>query len=599
MRGTLLLVALPLLLAAFTVARPVALPPPALPPLFDGESAAELAGELVRLHPDRTPGSSGAIGAATWFSDQLALYGFRTTTDTWRENVPGLGDVDLRNVSTVIPGRLPETIVVTAHRDTAARGDGAHDNASGTAALIELAKAYAGAEGAEARTRPAHTIAFVSTDGGAYGSLGAARLAGSKSLADAVAVVSLDALASPAPSHLLLSGDEPRSPAASLVRTAAVRVLEESGDEPERPGALRQLLHLGFPVGFGEQAPFVARGISAVTLSGQGERAAATFEETGDRLAETAAVARLGELGRATQGLVGSLDAALELGPSNTSYLYLDERIVRGWAVQLVLVCLLVPFLVGAIDLFARLRRRRVPLSPAVRGLRSRLGFWAFVGVLIVLATLVGLLPSGPERPIAPDSEAAGDWPIPGLAVIGVLAALGWLVARERLLPRRAVSAEERLAGYSISLLALGLLALTTLAVNPYALVYLVPALYAWLWLPQAANSPPWVRALLVVLGLTGPLLGLVALAQRTGLGLDVIPYTLRLFTSGYAPPAAGLLILAGAAVAGQLLALASGRYAPYPDVGERPRGPLKSVARRLLLARRAKVRPVDAATGG
>jgi Peptidase family M28 len=600
-RGTLLLVALPLLLAAFTVARPEALPPPELPPLFDGESAAELAGELVRLHPDRTPGTSGAAGAATWFSEQLRLYGFRTTTDTWRDDVPGLGEVELRNVSTVIAGRSPDTIVIAAHRDTAARGSGTRDNASGTAALIELAKSYAGAEGSEARARPARTIVFVSTDGGAYGSLGAARLASKPAVAErAVAVVSLGALASADPPRLLLAGDEPRSPAAALVRTAAVRVLEQTGDEPKRPGALQQLLGLGFPVGLGEQAPFMGQGIPAITLAAEGEHAPKSLEETADRLAAPAGVESLGELGRAAQGLLGSLDAGLELDQSATSYLYLDERIVRGWAVQLVLVCLLAPFLVGAIDLFARLRRRRIPLVPAVRSLRSRLGFWAFVGVLVVLATLVGLLPSDPERPLAPDSEAAAVWPVAGLVVVGVLAAVGWFVARERLLPRRPPSTEERLAGYAVSLLALGLLGLTTVAVNPYALVFVVPALYAWLWLPQVADRPAWMRGTLAALGLIGPVLALVALERRTGLGLDVLPYTLRLFTSGYAEPATGVLLLAGAAIAGQLFALAAGRYGPYPDVQDRPaHGPLRTAVRRAALRRRRLRVVPDAETGG
>jgi hypothetical protein len=599
-RGTLLLVALPLLLAAFTVGRPEALPPPSLPLLFDGESAAELAAELARDYPDRTPGTSNAAGAATWFSRQLTLYGFRTTTDTWREDVPGLGEVELRNVSTVVAGRSPDTIVVMAHRDTAGGGPGAVDNASGTAALVELAKAYAAAEGVQARARPAHTVAFVSTDGGSHGALGAARLARSALIRNrAVAVVSLDALASPAGARLVINGDEPRSPDATLVRTAALRVLEETGDEPARPGALRQLLQLGFPVGLGEQAPFVGRGIPAVTVTGQGETHRRSFDDPSDPFATPATVDALGELGRAAQGLLGSLDAGLGLTQATTSYLYLDDRIVRGWAVQLVLVCLLAPFLVGVVDLFARLRRRHVPLVPAVRSLRSRLGFWAFVGLLFVAATLVGLFPDAPDRPLAPGSEEAHQWPVVGLAVVGTLAAAGWFVARDRLMPRRRTTPEERLAGYTIALLGLGLLAVTTVAVNPYALVYLLPALYAWLWLPQIADRPAWARGGLLVLGVAGPVLGLAALAQRTGLGLDVVPYTLRLFTSGYAAPATAVLLLAGAAIAGQLAALASGRYAPYPEARERPpRGPLREAVWRLQ-RRRHPLRSVDAATGG
>ena len=52
-RGTWLLVALPLLVTAFTVARPGPLPAPVLPPVFDGETATQLARDLATSHPDR------------------------------------------------------------------------------------------------------------------------------------------------------------------------------------------------------------------------------------------------------------------------------------------------------------------------------------------------------------------------------------------------------------------------------------------------------------------------------------------------------------------------------------------------------------------
>ena len=586
-RGTLLLVALPLLLAAFTVARPVALPQPALPPLFDVAAASELATQLARDNPDRTPGSAGAARAADWFARQLKQYGFPPLTDTWRETIPGLGEVELRNVIGVVSGRSPDAIVVLAHRDTTGNGPGANDNASGTAALIELARAYAAPDTSTGRARPEHTIVLVSTDAGAYGALGAARFAATSPFRDKLlAVVSLRALASPAPARLSIAGDAPLSPAATLVRTAAVRALEQTGEEPKRPGALRQLAQLGFPVALGEQAPFVAAGVPALTLSTSPDRVSSGFEDTPEQLAEPAALARYEELGRAAENLVVSLDGGLDLPRGSGSYLYLGQRIVRGWTIQLVLIALLAPFLVGAVDLFARLRRRRIPLAPAVRSLRSRLSFWAVAGAAVVLATAVGLFPTSPSRPLAPTSAAAGSWPVAGLVVVGIAAGVAWLVIRERLLPRRAVTQEERLAGYAIGLLGLGLVGLTTLAVNPYALLFLLPSLYAWLWLPQVAAAGRAARACVFALGLLGPVLALVGLARGLRLGIDVIPYTLRLFTTGYAAPATGLLLLAWAAVAGQLGALAANRYAPYPAAAERPpRGPLRELGRRVLVA--------------
>jgi hypothetical protein len=233
---------------------------------------------------------------------------------------------------------------------------------------------------------------------------------------------------------------------------------------------------------------------------------------------------------------------------------------------------------------------------PAVRSLRTRLGFWAFVGLLVVAATVVGLFPSGPDRPMSPNAEAAHEWPVTGLAVVAAFSTIGWFVARDRLLPRRSVSSTERLAGHAVALLALGLLGLTTVAVNPYALVFALPALYAWLWLPQFAAGRVWKRCVLLLLGLLGPVLGLIALEQRTGLGLDVVPYALRLFTSGYADPALGVLLLGGAAIAGQFAALAAGRYAPYPDAREQPpAGPLR---RAFAHRRRRRIEPPRLVSG-
>src|SRR5437868_6624827 len=86
-RGTWLIVALPLLVAAFSVSRPAPLAAPPLPPAFDPVAARDLATGLVRSFPDRSPGSPGASGAAQWFSQQLAPYGFKTRTDTFSATI--------------------------------------------------------------------------------------------------------------------------------------------------------------------------------------------------------------------------------------------------------------------------------------------------------------------------------------------------------------------------------------------------------------------------------------------------------------------------------------------------------------------------------
>ena len=75
-RGTWLLVGLPLLLLAFSVARPAPLQPPNLPPAFDRDAAASIARDLTLQWPNRVPGTPGATGAERWFREQLTPYGF-------------------------------------------------------------------------------------------------------------------------------------------------------------------------------------------------------------------------------------------------------------------------------------------------------------------------------------------------------------------------------------------------------------------------------------------------------------------------------------------------------------------------------------------
>ena len=588
-RGTWLLVGLPLLLAAFTVSRPEPLPAPTLPPTFDAVAAAALADELAHDHPDRSPGSEDALGAADWFVRQMRVYGFTVRRDVFHATIPGRGRVRLENLVAKAGGRSRETIAVLAHRDNTGESEGTNDNASGTGALIELARAYAqGTTGAAipgSTVRPAHTIAFVSTDGGAFGALGAAELV--RNPADGenlVAAISLDAVAGSQPLRLIFAGDEPRSPAPDLLQTAAARILDHTGSLPQRPSALRQLVDLAFPFTLHEQGPFVARGISAVTLTTTGERPPPPFDET--ELHQQ----RLERAGRSAQALLASLDEGLELGAGGGGLVFLGSRMIRGWAIQLVLIGALLPFLAAAVDLFARCRRRRIPLAPAFRSFRSRAGFWLLVGALFWLFGLLGVWPGGAPRPLSPHSEAVTTWPLVGLGIFGVLVAASWFVTRERLLPRRAGHDVEDLAGYTAALVALAVLSLVVVATNAYALLFLLPSLHAWLWLPQVRERKPWVRLAVLGVGFAGPLLLLASFGIRYGLGADAPWYVAELVAVGYVEPVPVLVFLVWLAGASQLAALVVRRYAPYPRADEgAPPGVLRGLAGRAVAAARAR----------
>jgi hypothetical protein len=596
-RGTWLLVAFPLLLAAFSVTRPTPLPRPDLPPAFDTVGAVQLAGDLAKTHPDRSPETPGAIGAATWFADQLRPYGFVVRPDTFEATVAGRGHLLFQNLVAVVPGRSTSAIVVVAHRDNTGVSAGANDNASGTAALIELARSYANPAAASAtpstsrRVRPAHTIVFLSTDGGALGGVGAAHFAEHSPLArEVVAVIDLDAIAGPGRTRLEFSGDRPRMPSAGLLATAAARVLEQGDDTAQRPSALHQLLDLAFPFSFYEQAPFLARGISAVTLTSAGDRPPSPVGDTPDQLPDHSA--RLGQIGRSSQQLLASLDEGLELAQGTSSYVYFGARIVRGWAIEIVLVAALLPFLTAAVDLFALTRRRRMRLLPAVLSLRSRILFWLFVLGVFELFGLAGWWPHASLRPPAPEASGGTTWPVLGLIVFAGLSLAGWLVTRDRLAPRRQIGREDELTGYCTAFLALAVVALLVMSLNAFALVFLLPSLHAWLWLPQLSDRPVAARFGAWLAGLGGPALLIWEFAGRFGVGFDTPWYLLQLAAVGWVPFSALVLCVVWAAAAAQLAALAGGRYAPYPLADERPPlGPIRRTIQRVILSSRERRR--------
>jgi hypothetical protein len=588
-RGTWLLVGLPLLLLAFSVARPAALQPPNLPPAFDASTAAAIARDLATSYPHREPGTAGARGATAWFRRQLDPYGFRIHTDAFTARING-HSTTLVNLVTQKRGLglSPPEIVVMAHRDDGVAGNGLNDNASGTAALIELARSYAPTAAAQRISLP-YTLVFLSTDGATAGARGAEHFVAEQAgRAKILAVINLDSLGGRAQPRLVFGGNTSRSPAPGLVETLRA-ALARRGGEPSRPSGLQQLVSLGFPFDPYEQAPFVSRGVPAVTVTTGGARPP---DARGRRLD----IAHLRAIGLAAQDTLDAMDLGVSLAQGPTSYVFLGQRLVRGWAIEIVLVAMLLPFLASAVDLFARCRRRRIRIAPALRSYRSRLGFWAWVAVIFLVFRALGLW--GGDDGHAPPLTSVS-WPGGALLALVLLAGAGWLVARSRLLPRRPIRPEERLAGHSGALLALGVVGLLLAATNPFALIFALPSLHAWLWLPQVQARRPALRAGVFLAGFLGPAYLVWTFATHYGLGWDAPWYIVKLFAVGYAPLTLLVIGVAWLAAAGQLAALAAGRYAPYPAPQERPRrGPVRELIRTLVVRprRRSPGSPSNAA---
>lgn len=353
---------------------------------------------------------------------------------------------------------------------------------------------------------------------------------------------------------------------------------EQVGSAPSLPFVPTQLLDLGIPFAAGEQGRFLGHGIAAITLTTSEPSDPAI--PAGDP--DTAiAVRRLGQLGRATEALLSSLDASLGGAFQTPDSVFFADRAASGWTVRLTLVLAVVPFALGLVDLIARGRRRGLPFKPALRALRTRLGVALLGGVLIWVGALGGVLPTGAALPLSPFTNVLDNPPIGGLVLLAGAFVVGWLVARRHLAPQRPSTAEERLAGLATALTAIAIVAVGLALAKPYALVFVLPSLYAWLWLPIERRF--WQRALFFAAGLVGPVVALLLLADELGISIVAAAlYAIGLATVGYVSLGSVLVTLVWLAAAAQVAAITFGRYAPYAGgVEPPPRGALRELARR------------------
>lgn len=588
-RGAWFVVVVPLLIVAFSVARQQALAVPSLSSTFDpGAVVQTMRYDLVPSYPDRSPGAASSANLRDWIVGQFAALGLKTKVDQFGARVPGLGKVSLSNVSATVHGRSATEIVILAHRDNSGPhpGGGVNDNASGTAAMLELARAYQNQPGPVSALEPAHTLVFLSTDGGAFGAIGAARFARRHAAGRRIAaVVVLDSIAGSGKPRVLFNGDTTSLPSPVLVATANQILAEQPGAVVTHTSPFHQLLDLAFPFSLYEQAPFVARGIPAVTLTTAGDR----YPNPLTDMYENTSIAHLTQIGRASEQLLAALDqGAPEPRVSSASYIYLGGRFVHGWAIQLLLIASLVPALVAIVDLFARCRRRQIAFRPALRSLARRLGFWFSLLAVFWLFALFGFWPRGAGRPLSPDSPAATSLPLAALVGFAFITFGAWLISRDRLLPHEETTQEQELAGYACALLVVAAVSLAVAWFNSYALLFLLPPLHAWIWLPQVRRYRPWSSLTLLAAGLLGPLLIFWELATRLHLGLSVFWYVSALAAVGFLKLPLLLVAIGLAAAAAQLAALSVGRYAPYPAPSERAEEILpRRVAHRVVLLSR------------
>ena len=108
----------------------------------------------------------------------------------------------------------------------------------------------------------------------------------------------------------------------------------------------------------------------------------------------------------------------------------------------------------------------------------------------------------------------------------------------------------------------LGLAGLLLAAVNPFALIVLLPAAHIWLWLPSAARAGRKTLLAVYLAGMVGPAGLVFELWTAQGLGASTPRALVAMTASGYLSPAVAVCFALAAAAAAQFGALVAGRYA-------------------------------------
>lgn len=528
-------------IALFTLGTPGTPKLSAEPVSFDGALAAADLRTIAEDFPGRVAGSDADNRAAIWLDGQFAQLGLETHVESFATTINGRS-VALQNVWALAEGTTRGTILVVANRDVPpAATQGANDNASGTAVLLGLARAFT-------VTGHAHSIILLSTSGDASGALGARRFVKDHETDDLLAVIALRRVATRDPEGVGIDGWSATAKVAPpwlwLLTGPAARVA--SNQTALTPSVAAQVLRLGVPASAGSHAPFVAAGVPGITLTAEGRRIPVQADTVANASNDT-----LVRMGSAAQAMVMAVDAATTPGAASGGTIFLNrQRTLPGVSLAVILAALLIPLAAVTVDLLAHCMRARIPLQRAVVRAALHTAPWLVLIAIVYFANLVGLLPRSPDAVIPPDSALAGNPRYLRVVVLGALliAAYAYAVAVERRIGRR-FPADPR-ATIFISHAALLLIAVLLLLVNPYSVILAVPAAVLW----PLARPGGWARSIVpVYVGLAAIPGVLVYYAAQLEIGWNVWWYFFLLFENRTIPVIAVLLGALFLATAGTL----------------------------------------------
>ena len=539
---------LALLVLAVTSFQPEAPAPATLPPTFTNSDAATLVHDATAFDkhfPRRVPGSASDLDAAQFIRDSFRQRGIATRLVPGTTTVPGHGGpIGIANVEATIPGRTPETVVIYAHRDTTANMTGG--DAVSTLALLRMA------DDLTATQDRRRTYLLVSTDAATANGAGARLLADrlANRHGGVIAAIGLDRIAADqTPLTVSTAPTWRHSPPLGLVTMMRGALTDEGVKNAASESSFTQALRLAAPVTLREHGKLLARGLPAITLSSDRERISDTRSAMNTSTTGTAI--------RALQRTMIELDGLDSVQSAGKTWALGSDRVWRGWAIKLLIAGLLVPVWVAAAAALVRFRR-----IWNVAGAIGTVARAALAGMLslMILWTLSswGLLPASGDMPPMPGLPGSGG--ALGLIVWGVLTAIGWILARGPDWRRADVTGGRDNATVVVALMMLSIISVLALSVNPFAVMFALPALHGWLWL--ASRRVFDIRAVLGVwcIGLIGPMVACLVVAQTLDTGLGTPGWLVELAAMRGIPPMLLLLTAAAGGASAVLLTAALGR---------------------------------------
>ena len=276
-----------------------------------------------------------------------------------------------------------------------------------------------------------------------------------------------------------------------LRRTVEVAVEDETDVEPGTPRAIAQFFRLALPL----------------TLSGQGAFGA-DGRLRGDAVAQRRARARrrgrrsrasgIEQFGRAALRSISALDNGPDVPAGPREYIIFQRRVLPAWAVQLWPPCCCCRWLFAGVDGLARVRRRGsrgaavAALDP--RGRRAVPARGARRARARADRRCCPNLP-GPGRPRGARRRRAGLAAVARRAGARVRAAAAVAAGSSAPVARGCVGEDPGGAAAAVAL-AMTVLGVGVLVVNPYTALLLVPAVHLWmLAAAPEVRVPRWVGA--------------------------------------------------------------------------------------------------------